>query len=400
MDAMRKEDARAIMNTFELLPGGISRRVLREICQGSIDTFEHLNAEQRERLAGIRDEYRNIAAHLDANVRPKNMPFYLLLKKRYPELDLQHVGGQVQLESYFRGLKPSMLSLLLGIVPPDQLASSARESRLRASGMDRRAVALCRETFQREGVVRPSEENLMRLWEWLAKGREGKRLTIISPVCPDYAAMKIDERRYRFTFDSLGGGIGLAAQRLFKSLPALRSLFMEIIGTDSIMHHVCVGDFEGFSAENVRRVGLDRAGFMQRLEESCAAIAAQSPAPVKASMFCALCGGEEGWQTEYARLRERIDAGEFEDQLCGGNLREIVRARKPLYQRWYPGHTGDAFFERLVLQQGIEYAVMGKIIGEHYENPLVLGADHHRMGYFFYPLAASIPVIYLSRNYE
>lgn len=397
---MRREDARAIMNTFELLPGSVSRRVLREICQGSLDTFEHLSAEYHERLASIRDEYRSIAARMDSNVRPKNLPFYLLLKERYPALDLQHVGGQVQLESYFRGLKPSMLSLLLGIVPPDQLAPSARESRLRASGVDARVLALCRDVFEREGVVRPPEEKLMRLWEWLAKGREGQRLTIISPVCPDYAATKIDERRYRFTFDSLGGGVGLAAQRLFESLPALRSLFAEIIGTDPITHYMCVGDFEGFSAENVQRVGLDAQGFTRRLEESCAQIAAQSPTTVQTSLFCSLCGGEEGWRHEYAQMRSRIDAGEFDEQLRSGDLRDIARARKPLYQRWYPGHTDDSFFEELVLKQGIEYAVMGKIIEERCENPLVLGADHHRMGYFFYSLAANIPVLYLSRNYE
>jgi hypothetical protein len=325
-----------------------------------------------------------------------------LLKDHYPDLNLQHVGGQMHLESYFRGLKPSFLSLLLDLVPPEQLAPSARESHVRASGMDAGAFALCRSVFDREGVVRLPEESQMRLCEWLAKGREGKPLSIVSPVCPDYAAEENAQGRYRFTFESLNDGIGLAAQRLFESLPALRDLFAEIIGATAVTHHVYVGDFEGFNDENVSRVGLDRQGFAERLVRSCDVIAARAPRPVVTALFAsALCGGEAGWLREYAQMHQRIETGEFAQLKNSAKVREIARARAPLYQRWFPGHeASDKFFEELVVKQGVEYAVMGKLIKENFENPLVLGADHHKMGYFFYPLDADIPVVYLSRNYE
>src|SRR5690606_28879550 len=115
---MRKEDARAIMDSSALLPGVLSKRVLKDICEGTLGAYGQLSADHHEQLTSLLSEYRAKLASLGTDVRPKNLPFYLLLKDRYPNLGLHHVGGQVQLESYFRGLKPSILSLLLGLVPP------------------------------------------------------------------------------------------------------------------------------------------------------------------------------------------------------------------------------------------------------------------------------------------
>jgi len=399
---MRKEDAREIIDRFALVPRGVSKRVLREICSGSLGECEALSAEHRERLSAILDEYRVRAAGLGTGVRPKNLPFYLLLKDLYPELNLQHMGGdQLSLEAYYRGLTPSILSLLLGIVPREHLAPSARESRMRASGVDADSLARCNAVFRREGVVRMSEVHQRWLCEWLGRGRAGKPLTIVSPVCPDYAAEKGGDGPFRFTFEGLNGGIGLAARRLFESLPALHDLFAGLLGNAcSLTHRVYVGDFEGFSEQNVRRVGLDKRGFLEKLLSSRDAISAAAPRQVLSGLFCDLCGGAEGWLREYAEMQRRVEAGEFGARLDRTIIREIALARRPLYQRWFPsGGATEQFFENLVVQQGIEYAVMGKIISEHFENPLVLGADHHKMGYF-YTLAADFPVVYLSRNYE
>lgn len=146
--------------------------------------------------------------------------------------------------------------------------------------------------------------------------------------------------------------------------------------------------------------GVDKDEFLNRLRRSGDRIDEAGQGKVTSGLFTAHCGGEAGWAREYADMKARIESAEFgllEERIL---IQEIATARRPLYERWYPSvDAKDEFFRNLVVAQGIEYAAMGKIIAEKFRNPLVLGADHHRMSPF-YNLAADIPVIYLDRNYE
>ena len=69
---------------------------------------------------------------------------------------------------------------------------------------------------------------------------------------------------------------------------------------------------------------------------------------------------------------------------------EIARSRKMLYKSWFPKLNSNNYFE-LVIDQGAEYATMGDIISEKYENPIIIGADHPRMKIFYY-FNCDIPV--------
>ena len=99
------------------------------------------------------------------------------------------------------------------------------------------------------------------------------------------------------------------------------------------------------------------------------------------------------------------------DRIRNGDLASLCQqpwvlatalGRRELYDRWYGSkNREDAFYLDIALRQAAEYAAMGDIVAkaEGLVNPLILGADDHKMGRF-YSLTTHIPVLYLQRNYE
>ena len=397
---MRKGQARTIGEQFLLPPTVLSRQVLKGIATGKTELLETLPPALRDRVEDIREDYQRKVQALGAKVRPRNLAYYHLIKEMYPGFHWVETNSQVQIETYFRGFKPNLLSYLLGLVPQDQIATTARMAALAARGLNIGWIENCKSLFQAEGVCPMSDEDLLRLQRWIEKGRRGEPLSIVSPVCPDYSAAAGESRKFRFTFDSVGTGAGLACLRLFQSLTALHKLFVNTLELPQIEHHVLVGDFEAFSAQNCERVGLRTEDFVKRLRTTCETNSMQSPEPVTVGLLTDVIDGRPNWEREYADMKQRFDMEEFGPMEGNTLFRDIADSRKQLYRRWYNAPDApDRFFEGLVVAQGIEYSTMGKVIAETFVNPLVLGADHHRMAPF-YNFAADIPVIYLDRNYD
>lgn len=397
---MRKGEASTIGKQFSLPPTILSRQVLKSIAIGRTDLFDSLPPFLRARVEEISKNYQRKIQEFGTKVRPRNLVYYHLIKEMYPDFHWVETSSQVQIETYFRGFKPNLLSYLLGLVPQDQIATSARVAALAARGLNMGWIEGCKKVFQTEGVFPMSNKALIRMNNWIEKGQRGEQLSIVSPVCPDYSATEGEFRKFRYTFDSVGTGVGLACLRLFQSLSALHKLFVSTLELPNIQHYVLIGDFEAFSAQNCARVGLLTEDFVERLRTSCDAISMQSPEPVTVGLLTDAIGGRYRWEQEYANMKRRFEAEEF-GPIEGNKLFcDIADARKQLYRRWYNAPDGsDSFFERLVVAQGIEYSTMGKIIAETFVNPLVLGADHFRMAPF-YNFASDMPVVYLDRNYD
>ncbi|QJE03670.1 hypothetical protein HH212_26575 (plasmid) [Massilia forsythiae] len=396
---MRKGQAKAIIKAYSLPPTDLSRQMLKAIASGDFNSVELLPEELRDRAFKIHKGYREKVGAATEEIKYRNLPYYFLIKDMYPHFNWVETGNQIQVETYFRGFKPNLLSYLLELIPKNEIASSARLARMGSEGININGIEQCQCVFRQEDVCPLSDTDIANLERWIAKGLSGAPLTIVSPVCPDYSATKGETRKYRFTFESVGTGVGLSCGRIFESLAALRRLFADL-GLTNVTHHMYVGDFEAFNAENAKRVGLSTAAFVERNRGSCASIAATAPAPVITGLFTDLCGGRMGWEREYAGMRQRFEALEFGPIRGNPKYLEIAESRKALYRRWFDvDDSSDDFFESLVVSQGIEYATMGKIIGERFENPLILGADHYKMGQF-YASAAPLPIIYLDRNYQ
>jgi hypothetical protein len=396
---MKQGQARAIAEQYALPETELSRQVMKSIFTGD-DCPSSTPHSIRSCLDGLRADYFRMRDKLGAEVKPRYLPFYLLIQEKYPGFNWLESAGQLQIETYFRGFKPNLLSYLLEMIPPDEIATTAKISKQVEDGVPVWLTAACREVFEQQGVCSLTPQDWLRLQRWIQAGRRGETLSLVSPVCPDYSAEQGESRAYRFTFSSVGTGVGLACMRLFESLAVLAKLFTRLGRSPNIKVFVLLGDFEAFSATNCQRMGLSMEAFLARLRQSCASILAAAPLPLEVQLFTDCCGGMEGWQLGYGQMKARMTEAGLQAGTGHPLVGAIAEARKPLYRRWFGDAQDDPhFFEKLVIDQGIEYALMGDVIERGFKNPLVIGADHHKMAPF-YNFAADMPVMYLDRNYE
>lgn len=376
-----------------------SSRVLNAIRARAAPSSADVPEPYRNRIEQIGSEYEAELGTLGPRYEPRNLPFYRIIRRTYPRFRWVEVGRQTDVETYFRGRKPSLLAYLLEMIPPGEVAPTARMSRASADDRTIEAMAQYLPALQKLGICAPSEQDIARLNRWLAQARTGAAMTIVSPVCPDYSAGAGEERKYRFTFRSLGTGCGLAGMRLLESIEGLHLLLREL-GAENFVHHVCVGDFEAFSEANLKRVGLTCEAFLERNRLTAEALAGASPVPIQASLFTDHCGGRQGWTACHDKMIDRFEADAFGRLRDQDFVHQAAEARRELYRRWFGDSVSEPdFLIGTVLRQGAEYSAMAEVIAEHFANPLIVGADHHRMAPF-YNLGREMPVLYLDRNYE
>lgn len=397
---MRAEEAQSILRSHGLIDRRTSKRVLNAIVLGrELDLSRFEKPELKDRITTLRNEYWKLRRKLP-RTSPRNLPFYLLIKDRYRNFDWQATEKGTVIDFHFKGIKPSLLSLLTGIIPA---AAGSMNHRFHRSleRLEPAVAAALLDTLREAGFVDPSEAEMSRMVDWLERALAGEPSTIVSPVCPDYAVEDGNAAKHRFTFRGVNSGLGVTASRLFEALPAVSALLRDHLGLD-VTHYVCPGDFEAFSEETNRRLGIDEATFLEHLEGSRRAILEKAPTPVQSCFLTQLGGGKEHWLRLHADLVERMNAGAFGPIAGTPQVREVALGRRGLYDRWYNVTDRPVeFYESIVIRQGAEYAAMGVLVSgsARCPNPLILGADDHKMAPF-YRLAADIPVLYLRRNYE
>jgi hypothetical protein len=396
---MKAEEARDILRTNNLFDKKTSKAILNAIVLGrDIKHIEFPDTGIKRKIDTLRQEYWNLRKKLPRNVH-RNLPFYMLIQDKYQGFQWKETQKGTIVHYNFKGLKPSLLSLLTGVVPQAPGSAIKNGSPL-ARLAPEQADALV-DALREADCVSPDDHQMGLIVDWLKRGLAGEPLTIISPVCPDYAVEDGEAACHRFTFSGVGTGIGVTAKRLFESLPVLSQLWRGDFGL-KLTHYVCPGDFEAFSAETNARLGLDEETFIDRLEMSRRSLLVHAPAPIETRLFTSLCCGKAGWVNLHADILKRMQDGAFGPLEGEAWLRAIALGRRGLYDRWYNVEDQEpAFYEAIAIRQGAEYAAMGHAIATHPDckNPLILGADDHKMG-AFYGLTSSIPVLYLRRNYE
>lgn len=389
------------MTDLDWLPDSYeSSRVLDAVRDAEAPLPCDVPERYRDSLIRIRSEYQAELRTLGSDFEPRNLPFYRIIRRRYPRFSWMNVGRQTDVETYYRGKKHSLLAYLLHMIPSDEIATSAKVSRAGATAKAIEDMERYLPQLRDLGACSLRPEDIKRLNRWIERARAGAPSTIVSPVCPDYSAEAGEERKFRFTFQSVGSGCGLSGMRLLESIQLLHGLLRDDLGCRSFSHHICVGDFEAYSEANLARVGLTVDGFIACNRGSAEALAKASPVPVETSLFTDHCGGRQGWEERYRRMLARFEGGEFGALRERQTVREIAEARRSLYERWHDKAEADIdFLIDIVIQQGAEYATMGEVIAEKFDNPLVVGADHRRMAPF-YNFGGDIPVLYLDRNYD
>jgi hypothetical protein len=225
----------------------------------------------------------------------------------------------------------------------------------------------------------------------------GEEVVIFSPVCPDYAVAQTGdpERPYEYTFDGLGTGIGLVAQRILNTIPQVWDFFSQ--RGMNVRFVVAVGDFEADSKDTLDRVGLSKDEFVRRVQMSQQAFLDACPKeiPVEVPLMTEVF---TDWDEKIGQARQAVENGHYFGalKLDQKDVELIAAARKPLYERWY-GRRVDAV-EKL-LSQAPEYMATGACIEKHYPNSLILGADAVAMAGFLQGLGKELrPVVYLKSS--
>lgn len=386
--------ARKVIRENNWIDRKTSQRVLRSIIFGKSPADAYTCDPRVDgMIKSLKSEYWNIRRNT-AERGPRNLPFLQMVAREYPNFTWRENPGGVQWPLRVGGVAPSLLTLLLGLIPEDQFDPIGSQP-------DDPLAARLRAVLAEAEIVPPEPAVLADVLAWIKQGQFGQPLTIVSPVCPDYEVEDGTAAKHRFTFRDLGCTAGLTARRIFSTFAPLGAFLRDELGLE-VRHVICPGDFEGLSDEANARMGINQAQFMERLELSRRDIEASSPAPVESRFFTALCGGQGAWIRIHRDILDEFENGELAAIRGLPWVRRLAGSRGELYRRWYGGDAQSIeFCLDKVINQGAEYYAMGKVVLEAsgYPAPLVLGADDHRMGRF-YRLAGPLPVLYVKRDYE
>lgn len=348
----------------------------------------------------IRNVYNEFKEE-DASDNPKYLPFYRFIKTKFPNFKWevkQAEKNRVVIfdKPYINSSTPTLLNLVMSAINneikvtprlkilypplkqlPDELVSD----------LD---VVLNKHGFCSLKIHYSSELAIV-----LRRGLAGEAVTIVSPVCPDYA-FESHNGKYRYTFSHLGDGIGLVAGRLVKTLPAFRDV-LEKHGIE-VKIVVSGGDFEGYDTSTLDRLRETRESFQSKLKISQEKIGKCINGNFKSSMISELLGGEESWFKYKEQVKQRIQSGDYgfidRNEL---DIPSILNSRLPLYRAWQPTLSNRELADFLY-DQIAEYALIGKAFSESYDNAIVIGADHSKMRPFYW-LCQKLPVLYLKRVY-
>ena len=165
---------------------------------------------------------------------------------------------------------------------------------------------------------------------------EDIKIKIIAPVCTDHSFEISASGSYKYTFESVGSCIGLAASKAIKGLKHLKSMVEDcptIVGMIQIK--ILIGDFEARQS-NLKALNLSLEEFISCIDGSVDAFSKASG--YSCSRFTSVCGGLEKWKKMEKALRLFHDLNNFESLVENHNEFDSAKrliSRIPLYRRWF-----------------------------------------------------------------
>ncbi len=386
--------AEYLMNHFCLISGKSSRKIVQAIKHD--EPFNDIKCPvniQTKDLENLRKEYKKKTKELEklgATDFPGNWPFYLILKDKYPGYDWENRDKWPSLP----GIEFSLASLLLYNLE-DIIYLPYQKFCNENSPLPKELVKDLFAIFQEIKAIFPHERTIGRIFNWITKGLKGKQLTLFSPVCPDYSYEKYDNI-WRYTFDELGDGVGLVAQRILNILPLFAKFFSQYNLNVKIV--IGLADFEALVPSNLKRVNLTLEEFLERTERSRGAIAKACSVPAEVIMCSELSGGLQNWEKIANSFKKGFVDGEFGgSDLNKDSLLDIISKREAIYKKWYGELDSMEEYLPHLYAQGAEYAAVGKVVSK-LENCFLLGADQPAMA-SFYDVSGAIPALYVKPNY-
>lgn len=214
---------------------------------------------------------------------------------------------------------------------------------------------------------------------FINKIKKGK-IHLITPLCPDYEHVKIAMGLYKYTFNKLNDGIGLIGKRLINIIEKVHSILNKYdIKFDHILYY---GDFEAYSQDILSRTKENEISFINKIKKSAKKMKVACPSNLNVRLLVKSLSTKKRFllrcKNNEIKIRQEIKKNISFKKI----ISEISDSRASLYSSWYP-NAKETHYQNLVIKQGAEYTTMGELFSENYDNPVVLGLDHSKMGLFY-----------------
>lgn len=381
----------------------LSRDLLK--CINSGIPHDALNVpKDPESLIGKIEDLRSQYVALRKTFGNKTLPvsnylFYMMLKDKYSEFDFELRNSRARVVTNIhvfksKGRIPSIASLLLS---DSHVAKSTLELKYAAvEHMGLYGAALSRFVVD-GGLMTPTRPAVEGAVAQIHRCKTtGEPLTVVSAVCPDYSYDLTADGKPRYTFTHVGDQPGLAGTKLINTDEALTA-FSAAAGV-TVEHQLFGGEFEYISFNRNAGSSSAREVFLDKVNRQLQTIGNQLTAPASVGSFFELCGTEQGWHDQHADILQRLRAGDYgQSGLNHEQMKEIFEARRPLYSKWFTGQSDESIWNNF-LSQAAEYALMGKIFIDSYNNFVVLAVDHYKMEPF-YSFFGPVAVLYVKTDY-
>ena len=221
------------------------------------------------------------------------------------------------------------------------------------------------------------------------------KISIITPLCPDYEHVYIGLGLYKYTFNSLNEGLGLIGKRLVRIIKGIHKVLND--NKISFDHHAYYGDFEAYSEDICKRVKCSEKDFIRKLIRSKKKLKKTLNEVDKVDLLVKSLSTKKLWTISCDKNEKFIKNLINTDKYFKKTAYEILFSRMELYKSWYPD-LDEKQYLNLLIKQGAEYTTMGEIFSKKINNPIVFGLDHPKMG-IFYSLKSNITVLYGKPKY-
>ena len=222
-------------------------------------------------------------------------------------------------------------------------------------------------------------------------------INIFAPVCPDYSYIRTNEGGYRYTFESIGDGIGLVAQKAISNINILKELSNDLIQVGlNLSIKILIGDFEA-NETNLNSLNEIKSNFIKKIELSRLKI--KNHTGIETELFTTLCLGLKGWEYQIEQLKHTHNLYSFGDlEMRFPNIRHDKKliSRLPLYKKWF---GENANYKEIFYNQVLEYILMGNIIKNNNQNNSAILASDHKAMRDYYHIISKLDIISSSADY-
>ena len=383
--------ARKIIKSNKLINKKKSKEIINFIKDNKKTLSFKLEKNDLSKIEKIRKEYNSIKKKTVNNI-PRNLPFYKIIKNKYNDFTWDKINKHydIEFDPKYINQRITLASLLLDRVKKKK----KKESKNAVNKKER----LIKQFLDSDIFIKVNPENKKLFLKLIASLDNTDELTIISPVCPDYSAIKKAPGIYEFTFKKLNSGIGVITEKLLEHLEKIHSFFKSI--DVNFRHIVAIGDFEALSKDILKNLKLTEEAFISKLRLSQKKLLKTTKCKIEVPLFTEIDGGLDTWKKIYKLNYSKLKKNDFgKSKINKKIISEIAQSRIKLYEKWFKNITKKRLYE-IIIRQGAEYTTMGDFVSKKYKHSLIIGADHFKMSDFYKINSSSLPILYLKNNYK